>query len=46
MSLGEEERRSMVALYNCYHNVTPDELLGRIEPAKQMIETIAAMVKK
>ena len=31
--------------YNCYHNVTPDELLGRIEPAKQMIETIAAMVK-
>ena len=45
MSLGEEERRSMVAL-EIESNVTPDELLGRIEPAKKMIDTIAAMVKE
>lgn len=32
--------------YNCYHNVTPEELLGRIEPAKKMIATIAEMVKE
>ena len=32
--------------YNCYHNVSPDELLGRIEPAKRMIDTIAEMVKQ
>ena len=31
--------------YNCYYNVKPEELLERIEPAKKMIDTIAAMVK-
>lgn len=31
--------------YNCYYNVSPDELLGRLEPAKEMIATIANMVK-
>ena len=31
--------------YNCYYNVKPEELLQRIEPAKTMIDTIAAMVK-
>ena len=32
--------------YNCYHDVKPEELLGRLEPAKELIETIAAMVKE
>lgn len=31
--------------YNCYYDVSPDELLGRIPQAKEMIDAIAAMVK-
>lgn len=32
--------------YNCYYEVTPDELLDRVPLAHEMIDTIADMVKE
>ena len=32
--------------YNHYYNVTPEEMIDRLVPAKEMIDTIAAMVKE
>ena len=32
--------------YNCFYDVEPEELQGRIAPVKEMIDTIAAMVKE
>lgn len=32
--------------YNCYYEVKPEELLDRIPLAKEMIDTIAGMVKE
>ena len=31
--------------YNCYYNVKPEQLLDSVPLAKEMIDTIAAMVK-
>lgn len=31
--------------YNCYYDVKPDEIIDCIPPAKEMIETIAEMIK-
>ena len=30
--------------YNCIYDVTPDELTEKIEPAKRLIDSIAAMI--
>lgn len=32
--------------YDCFYNVTSDDVLSRINQSKEMIDTIAAMVKE
>ncbi len=32
--------------YDCFYNTTADEILMRVKPAKEMIDTIASLVKK
>ena len=32
--------------YNCIYDVTPEELKGKVEPAKRLIDTIGTMISK